>query len=100
MDKEFLIVALVAISLFTSLATEGIKKLLDEAHSKYASNLLVSIVAVVLTIAASVGYIIYTGEVVTGKIIVEIIAMVFLSFLTATCGYDKVLQAIAQIKRG
>ncbi len=100
MDKEFLIVALVAISLFTSLTTEGIKKLLDEAHIKYASNLLVSIVAVVLTIAASVGYIIYTGEVVTGKIIVEIIAMVFLSFLTATCGYDKVLQAIAQIKRG
>lgn len=100
MDKEFLIVALVAVSLFTSLATEGIKKLLDEAHIKYASNLLVSIVAVVLTIAASVGYIIYTGEVVTGKIIVEIIAMVFLSFLAATCGYDKVLQTIAQIKRG
>ena len=100
MSYEFLFIALAVISIFTSLATEGVKKLLDEQKIKYSPNLLVVIIAVVLTIGASVGYIIFTGEIVTSKIIVEIVVMVFLSFLVATCGYDKVLQAISQIKRG
>ena len=48
MSYEFLFIALAAISIFTSLATEGVKKLLNEKGVKYSANLLAVIVAVVL----------------------------------------------------
>lgn len=94
MTSEFLISALAIISILTSLTVEAIKKLLGDR--KYSSNLLAAIVAVIITIAVSVGYIIYFSLAVTPQIIVVIIAMVFLSFLAATVGYDKVIQMIKQ----
>lgn len=99
MTYEFIFIALTVISVLTSLATEGIKKLLDEQKIKYAPNLLAAAVSVIFTIVASVCYIVYTGGVVTGQIIIECVVMVFLSFLIATVGYDKVMQAIGQIKK-
>ena len=97
MDVQFLFIGLAAISAFTTLTTEGIKKLLDEAGKKYAPNILAAIVAVVLTIASSIGYIIIQGIDVTAAVIVEIVAMVFLSFLCSTVGFDKIKQTILQI---
>lgn len=94
MTSEFLISALAIISILTSLTVEAIKKLLGDR--KYSSNLLAAIVAVIITIAVSIGYIIYFSLAVTPQIIVVIIAMVFLSFLAATVGYDKVIQMIKQ----
>ena len=99
MNGNILMIALVAISVFTSLAVEGVKKILDELKIKYAANILAAIVAVVLTVAASIGYIIYTGTVVNPRVIVEVVAMTFLAFLVATVGYDKVVQAIWQLKK-
>ena len=58
MNGSFLFIALAIISAFTTLATEGVKKLLDEAGKKYAPNLLAVIVAVAFTTIASVCYII------------------------------------------
>lgn len=97
MNGSFLFIALAIVSAFTTLATEGVKMLLDEAGKKYAPNLLAAIVAVVFTIIASVCYIVYTVTPITGKVVVEIIAMVFLSFLCSTVGFDKVKQTILQI---
>ena len=94
MTSEFLISALAIISILTSLTVEAIKKLLGDR--KYSSNLLAAIVAVIITIAVSIGYIIYFSLAVTPQMIVVIIAMVFLSFLAATVGYDKVIQMIKQ----
>ena len=74
MTMEFLIVALFAVSLLTNLTVEGIKKLLDKKSVDYSSNVM-----------AAVG--------------VELIALAYLSFLVATNGYDKVIQAIKQIKQ-
>jgi amino acid transporter len=99
MTYEFIFIALTVISVLTSLATEGIKKLLDEQKIKYAPNLLAAAVSVIFTIVASVCYIVYTGGAVTAQIIIECVVMVFLSFLIATVGYDKVIQAIGQIKK-
>lgn len=99
MTYEFIFISLTVISVLTSLTTEGIKKLLDEQKIKYAPNLLAAAVSVIFTIVASVCYIVYTGEVVTARIIIECVVMVFLSFLIATVGYDKVMQAIGQIKK-
>lgn len=97
MNGTYLFVALAVISAFTTLATEGVKKLLDEAGKKYAPNLLAAIVAVVFTVVVGICYVVYTATPITGKLIVEIIAMVFLSFLCSTVGFDKVKQTILQI---
>lgn len=97
MNGSFVVSALVAIAVFTSLTVEGIKKILDELGKKYSANILAAIVAVILTIAASAGYIIYTSTPLTPQVLVEAVAMTFLAFLCATVGYDKVVQAIKQI---
>ena len=53
MNNGFLITALAAISVLTSLTVEALKKLLGDKIKSY--NLAAAIVAVVLTIAISVG---------------------------------------------
>ena len=98
MNSSFLLIALGAISVFSSLLTQAIKKILDGEQIKYSSNILVVIVSTVLTILSSIGYLVYTQTDPTPQIIIEILVLILLSFLSATLGYDKVLQAIAQIK--
>ncbi len=97
MSLEFLFIGLAAISAFTTLTTEGIKKLLDEAKRPYSPNLLAVIVTVVLTIGVSIAYIIMASIPVDAKVIVEVVAMVFLSFLCSTVGFDKIKQTILQL---
>ena len=97
MDNGFLITALAAISVLTSLTVEALKKLLGENIKSY--NLLAAIVAVVLTIATSIGYLVYTQTVPTAQTAVIIVALVFLSFLSSTLGFDKVKQMIEQLAR-
>lgn len=95
MNSGFLITALALISAMTSLTVEALKKLLGEKIKSY--NLLAAIVAIVLTILVSIGYLIYTGTAFTAQIGVIMAALVFLSFLAATVGYDKVMQMLRQI---
>ena len=97
MNGGTIISALAIISVLTSLTVEALKKLLGDR--KYSSNLLAVIVAVILTLAISIGYLVYTGTAVTAQIIVTIIALTFLSFLSATVGFDKIKQMIEQIMR-
>lgn len=96
MSSGFLISALAIISGMTALTVEAIKKLLGER--KYSANLLAAIVAVILTVAISAGYLVYYSISVTPQIIVIIIALVFLSFLASTVGFDKVKQLFSQLK--
>lgn len=98
MNSGFLLIALALISAMTSLTVEALKKLLGEYVKSY--NLLAAIVSVVLTILVSVGYLIYTGTAFTAQIGVIMAALVFLSFLSSTVGYDKVMQMIKQIIGG
>ncbi len=95
MSSGFLISALAIISGMTALTVEAIKKLLGER--KYSANLLAAIVAVILTVAISVGYMVYYSIALTPQIAVIIVALVFLSFLASTVGYDKVIQLIKQL---
>lgn len=90
-----LITALALISVLTSLTVEALKKLLGENIKSY--NLLAAIVSVILTIAISIGYLVYTGTMLTAQIVVVIVALMFLSFLASTVGYDKVVQMLKQI---
>ncbi len=98
MNSGFLISALAIISVLASLTVEALKKLFGDAISSY--NLLAAIVSVVLTIAVSIGYLVYTGTIFTAQIAVIIVALTFLSFLASTVGYDKVVQMIKQIIGG
>lgn len=97
MNNGFLISALAIISALTTLTVEGLKKLIGEKIKSY--NLLAVIVAVVITLALSAGYIIYTATAITPQIIIEVIALVFLAFLSATTSFDKVKQLIEQLMR-
>lgn len=97
MSSGLLISALAIIAALTSLTVEAIKKILDDQHIDYSSNLLAIIVSAVLTVAICIGYILYFGIPVTVQVVIVIISLVFLSFLSATCGFDKVKQLLEQI---
>ena len=98
MNNGFLLGALTIISVLTSLCVQGIKTILDERKQKYSSNILTVEVSFGITVIGSVLYIVYNSIAVTPQTIVIIIALIFLSFLCATVGYDKVIQALKQIK--
>lgn len=97
MNTSFIVSALAFVSVLTSLTVEGIKKLLDEQGKEYKSNLLAAIVAVVLSIAAMVCYVLYFGVGFSIQIVVITVCFAFFSWLCAMVGYDKVIQLIKQI---
>ena len=97
MSLEFLFIALLAVSILTNLTVEGIKKLLEDKEN-YSLNVLAATVSVVLSVAISAVYLIWTETMLNARIAVELIALAYLSFLVSTNGYDKVVQAIRQIK--
>ena len=98
MSSGFLVYALAGIAGLTSLTVQALKKLLDEKGAKYSSNLLAVVVAVILTAAVSWGYVIYNSVTVTPQVCITMIALMYLSFLSATVGFDKVKQLIEQLK--
>lgn len=95
---EVFLLGLVIVSTFTSLVTEAIKKILNEHNKKYHSNTLAGIVASALSAVAGVCYILVTGIGFSAQSIVCIIALIFMSWLCAMVGYDKVIQVISQFK--
>lgn len=97
MSITFLTTALLTVSLLTNLTVEAIKKLLDGANRKYSSNLLAAIMSIVITIGVSAVYIIMNDITLSCKIGVEVVVIIYLSFLTSTVGYDKVIQMINQL---
>lgn len=99
MSLEVFLLGLLIVSTLTGLFTEAIKKWLDERETKYYSNALAGYVAIGLSIAVGIAYIILVGAVLNAQTAVYLIALILLSWLCAMVGYDKVMQAIAQFKR-
>lgn len=98
MSMEIFLMLLMGVSILTGLFTESIKMALDDAGKTYKSNILAGIVAVVLSAAAGAGYIIMTDTQINSKMAVILLALVLLSWLCSMVGYDKVIQALSQIK--
>lgn len=73
-------------------------ELQDEAGMTYKANILAGGVAAVLSVLVGVVYIILAETALNDKLAVILIALVLLSWLSAMVGYDKVMQAITQIK--
>lgn len=85
-------------STMTGLATEAIKKILTEYSKNYYANTLAGIVSVILSVAIGVGYMMLSGISFTSQSIIYLVALVFISWLCAMVGYDKVVQTISQFK--
>lgn len=97
MTIQVFLVMLLACSLFTSLTVEGIKKVTEGMQVKYSSNIVAAVVAIVLALAISCGYNAYAALAFDAKFWIAVCGLVFLSWLCAMVGYDKVIQAIAQL---
>lgn len=97
-NVEVLLLGLLITSTLTGLVTEAVKNVLIEHNVTYRANTLAGIVSLVLSAAIGVGYVVITGTGFTSQIIVCLIGLVFMSWLCAMVGYDKVIQAISQFK--
>lgn len=91
-----MVIALAVVSALTSLTVEGIKKILDENKKEYRSNLLAAIVAITLSIAMVLGYILFYGKSFTVRLGVVMVSFAFLSWLASMVGFDKVKQLLEQ----
>lgn len=98
MSIDFLFIALLVVSILTNLTVEGIKVLFDKSNVNYSSNVMAAFTAVIISVAVSAAYLVYTETAINAKIAVELLALMYLSFLVSTNGYDKVMQAIKQIQ--
>lgn len=98
MTFEIFTLLLLAVSVFTGLFTEGIKKFLQERDKKYYSNALAGYVAVALSAIAGAGYMIIAEANLNAKMAVWLITLMLLSWLGAMVGYDKVIQTITQFR--
>lgn len=100
MTVEIFLAGLMIVSVLTGLFTEGIKKWFTERGKKFYCNALAGWVAVGLSVLVSVGYLVLTETAFNAKMAVCLIALMLLSWLSAMVGYDKVIQAITQFKKG
>jgi len=96
MNITFFVSALAIVAAATALTVEGIKNILKSMEKDCNSTVLAVIVSFILSIGASIGYIVYTSTPVTAPLIVVIVAFAFLSFLCSTVGYDKVMKEIIE----
>ena len=98
-NMHFFTTALFIVSTLVGLVTEAIKKIMAEHNKSYRANTIAGIVALVLSSAVGVAYVISTGAAFTAPIIVNIVMFVLASWLCAMLGYDKVVQTICQFKK-
>lgn len=90
---------LMVVSTLTGLVTEAIKNLVSGFDKKIGSSAVAGIVAVVLSVGVSAGYMVLTGIAFSATALVYVVAMMFLSWLCAMIGYDKVVKVITQLKK-
>ena len=90
-DFDIFLVGVMVTSTLTGLVTEALKKIFTEHNINYRANTIAGIVAFILAAALGSGYVVMTGMEFTAKIVVCIVALVFMSWLCAMVGYDKVI---------
>lgn len=95
---EFFLLGLMVVSTLTGLVTEALKKILAEHNKAYHANTVAGIVSSVLSVAVGVGYAIFTSTSFTAQFVVCLVALVFMSWLCAMVGYDKVVGQFKKIK--
>lgn len=97
-NLQTFLTGLLITSTLTGLATEAVKNILNEYNKQYQANTLAGIVSLLLSLGIGVGYIVITSTTLTAQVVITLISLVFMSWLCAMVGYDKVVQTITQIK--
>ena len=100
MTFELFIVLLACFSVFTSLFTEAVKLFLEPLKISYASNLIVLGASAFIGGVGTACVYLFFDIPFTAINIVCLLMMVFANWLVAMLGYDKVVQAIMQLKGG
>lgn len=98
MTLQIFLTGLLLVSILTGLVTEAIKRILEEQKKQYYSNTLAGIVAVVIAVLVDIGYTVLNNMAFDVAWVVYLIALIGLSWLCAMIGYDKVIQALSQIR--
>ena len=98
MTVTIFLTLLMVCAALTALLTEGIKKFLDEMKIPYASNIVVLIVALLIGCGATALYYVNYQVPFNALNSVYLALMGIANWLGAMVGYDKVKQAIEQIK--
>lgn len=88
---EVFLAGLMIVSALTGLTTEAIKMIMAEYNKKPKSNTLAGIVAAVLSVLVGVIYAVIMSVTFSAQLVVVIVALMFLSWLCAMVGYDKVV---------
>ena len=96
---DVFLIGLSIISVATGLVTEAVKKILTEMKVTYQSNLISGIIAIVLSVAVGVCYIIFANVGFSAQSIICVVILAFASWLCSMVGYDKVVQFIDQFKK-
>lgn len=90
---------LALISVLTTLTTECIKTFMKKADMDYISNIIAVICSVIISGVICIIYpVIMQGAAVDAQLIFKAVVMAFFGVLCATLGYDKVMQALKQLK--
>ena len=90
---------LAIISVLTTLTTECIKTFCKKTETAYFSNIIAAVVSIVISTVVCVIYpMIMNGVVLSAKLIFEGLVMAFFSVLCATLSYQKVIEALEQLK--
>lgn len=98
---DIFLLGLMAVSVLTGLVTQAVKKIMDERNATYRANTIAGIVAAILSAGVGIGYVLIAGIAFTAQIIVYIVALIFMGWLCAMVGYDKVVETIKNyIKKG
>ena len=98
MNITLFVTLLTVFSTVTALCTQGCKKILDELKVTYASNILAFVVACVVGIGGTAVYYVLFSIDFNAINIVCMILMGLATAVGAMVGYDKVIQAIEQLR--
>ena len=96
---DMFMTGLLITSLITGLVTEAIKNILTEHNKNYSANTLAGIIALIVAGCVGGTYIVLTGTVFTAQVVVQLVCLIFGSWLCSMVGYDKVVQAINQFRK-
>lgn len=88
---------LTAFATITSLVTEAVKDFLDSLKIKYATNIVVLFIALLIGGVGTSGYYLVAGIEFNSITIMYIITLGITNWIGAMVGYDKVKQAIEQL---
>lgn len=98
MNIEIFVCLLAIFAAATSLITEGVKKTLEACSVKYASNIIVLIVSILVGGIGSFSFFMWKGYDLNTNALIWIILMTIANWLGSMVGYDKVVQTITQVK--